>query len=778
MSDHVSLNLDGLHGRSRADIGLSRYKRKALSLRVVPASFHKKVRSSSPEQVICITGRRDLLTRHHRLCHLPEEYRHQQTAPFISSTNVTQEDYLTRLADREPSERSNEDVLISEGALVPQALQDHTASLESTLQASTNQIPDTQDMSQAIATDFFDHYDWSTIFLDECFADDLDPLPFPAAVHSSSHQRSLISINAPLSSTSVTQSPMAESDDISRFGSRLPSLEPELHHGAGDNRPDHSSPWTPNNPKRAPLEISAECRQIVLTKLADFAQVVPPHFQLPSRHALNRFLALYITGFNEHNPVLHLPTTSLESVAVELFLSIASVGARYAHEKDICLDLLSVAQAIASERIKQWERCRRLRNTRKTDNGPITERLDAEDVTDWLHIQVMQALVLMTGDVVFGKSPGADSRDSAYYRAMLGTMIREMTTNIRIGQVNESWGEWVKAETVKRVVLVAFTLFNLHTMLLDIGPSLWWSEVTLELPCSEETWNATSSELWRQTRSHGLPEVPVQDAIRDLFQGTQPHRPLFSSLGGYFLIHAILQTMWMQRQMIPIQTNPEEARSLDLEQTERALRHWRQGWERNKESSMNPVNPSGPIAFTSTALLRLAYVRLSTSARIIPSLSTWDHGLLATKFLQAPKVTRSERATRAALHCAHALSIPIKIGLKFVAHTQSFYWACQHALSSLECAVFLSKWLETVTDREVRPTLSSQEAPVLEYVIQIVHEAGVSTQKEELLSDNRRLSRIIIELWGKVFPEAGVWEIIDLVAKVFKACIADIKTTG
>lgn len=722
-------------------------------------------------------GIRDLLTRHHRLCHLPEEYRHERTAPFNSSTTVAQEDYLTRLADREPSEPSNEDVVLSAEAVAPQAFQEPTASFEPTLQTSINQI-DIQDISQAIVTDFFDHYDWSTVFLDECFADDLDPLPFPGPVRSSSHQRSSININVPPTGTSIMQDPTTESDDISRFGSRLPSLEPELHHGTENSRPDHSSPWTPNNPKRAPLEISAECRQIVLAKLADFAHVVPPHFQLPSRHALNRFLALYITGFNEHNPVLHLPTTSLESVAVELFLSVASVGARYAHEKAICLELLSVAQAIVSERIEQWERRRRLHNPHRTDNGLFLEPPGAEDVTDWLHIQVMQALVLMTGDVVFGKSPGADSRDSAYYRAMLAIMIREVTTNIRIGSVNESWSEWVKAETVKRVVLVAFTLFNLHTMLLDIAPSLWWSEVNLELPCSEETWNATNSEVWRQTRSHGAPEVPVQDAIRDLLQGTQPHRPLFSSLGGYFLIHAILQTMWMQKQMVPIQTNPEEARSINLEQTERALRNWRRGWERNRESSMNPVNPAGPIAFTSTALLRLAYVRLSTSARIIPALSTWDHGLVATNFLQAPKVTRSERATRAALHCAHGLSIPIKIGLKFVAHTQSFYWACQHALSSLECAVFLSKWLETVTECDVRPTLSSQEAPVLEYVIQIVHEAGVSTPKEELLSDNRRLSRIIIELWAKVFPEAGVWEIIDLVAKVFKACIEDIEATG
>lgn len=680
--------------------------------------------------------------------------------------------------EHEQSDPSNEDALVSGEPLSPPALQEHNTSLEPILQTPSIQVPDAQGMAEAMATDFFDHYDWLTVFLDESFADDLDPLAFSDLVHPSGHQRPFPGSNLPLAATSITQDSTATSGDIYRFGSRLPSLEPDEYRRSADNRSDHSSPWTPSNPKRVPLEISAECRQIVLTKVAYFADVVPANFQLPSRHALNRFLALYITGFNEHNPVLHLPTTSLESVAIELFLAVVSVGARYAHEKDVCLDLLGAAQAIAFERIKQWEDYRRMRNADRAEPDMMSVTYTAEDVADWSHIQVMQALVLMTGDTVFGKAPGADSRDSARYRAMLGVMIREVTPSIRDSKVDESWSEWVKAETLKRIFLVAFTLFNLQTMLLDIGPTLWWSAVDLNLPCSEETWNATSQELWHQTRSHGRPEMPVQNAIRDLFQeGTQPLRPLFSSLGGYFLIHAILQTMWIQSQMIPIQINRQGARSLDLEGTERALRHWRQGWERCKESSMNPVNPSGSIAFTSTALLRLAYVRLSTRARIIPSLRTWDHSMIANTLLQTPNATRSERATRAALHCAHGLSIPIKIGLKFVAHTQSFYWACQHALSSLECALFLSKWLETVTDLEAQKTLSSQEALVLEYVIQIAREAGVSTKRAELLSDNHRLSRIIIELWGKVFPEAGVWEIIDLVAKVFKACVEEIDDT-
>ncbi|KAL6246519.1 hypothetical protein RBB50_006756 [Rhinocladiella similis] len=681
---------------------------------------------------------------------------------------------------------ANEDVSLSREASGPPVFQPLTiASIAPIMQTPTNQVDSVQDIVESMSTDLFDHYDWSMVFQDDNFADIFDPVVFSDPTgHSLSHPQSSLSVNLPPATPAIhpgqytQQGPVAASDksDISRFGSRLPSLEPEeQQYPTNSSRSHHSSPWAPGNPKRARLEVSIECRQIVLVKLAEFADVVPRGFELPSRHALNRFLALYITGFNEHNPILHLPTTSLESIAVELFLSIVSIGARYAHEKEICFDLLQAAQAIVFERIKRWEDRRKTPTaTRRTATDLTSVASDVEDPTDWLHVQVMQALVLMTGNIVFGRSPGAGSRESALFRATLGVMIREVAVSgAKHGNVDESWDKWVKAETLKRIVLVAFTLFNLQTMLLDIAPSLWWSEVSLDLPCSEETWNATCPDMWHRTRRRAPAEASVQDAMADLFhEETQQagRRPLFSSLGGYFLIHAILQSMWIQRQMAVIQANRDATQSLNDEQTEGALRRWRQGWEQNEESSMNPVNPSGPIAFTSTALLRLAYVRLTTSARIIPSLTTFDHDLIAAQFLQTPKVMRSERATRAALHCAHALSIPVKIGLNFVAHTQSFYWACQHALSSLECVLFLSKWLETVTTPELQKTLSPQEGLVLEFVVQIVRETGFRAPRAELLSDNHRLSRIVVEIWGKVFPEVGVWEIVDLIAKVYKAC--------
>lgn len=164
----------------------------------------------------------------------------------------------------------------------------------------------------------------------------------------------------------------------------------------------------------------------------------------------------------------------------------------------------------------------------------------------------------------------------------------------------------------------------------------------------------------------------------------------FSSLGGCALIHALIQKIWLVRNVrLPLQ-QPEDRLSADqMNAFENALRIWAIYWEQNQESSMDPLSPHGPIAFTSTALMRLAYIRLNMSLHASPS------------------IQRSERLTQAALHCAHALSIPVKLGLSYIAETQVRFSSNQHALCSLGCALLLSKWLECVTVKKPQSTIDT-----------------------------------------------------------------------
>ncbi len=64
------------------------------------------------------------------------------------------------------------------------------------------------------------------------------------------------------------------------------------------------------------------------------------------------------------------------------------------------------------------------------------------------------------------------------------------------------------------------------------------------------------------------------------------------------------------------------------------------------------------------------------------ALGTRDPLQIAMALRDAPSIKRMPRLTRALLHSAHALSIPIKIGVRLVAKTQPFPWSIQHSVLS------------------------------------------------------------------------------------------------
>ena len=651
---------------------------------------------------------------------------------------------------------------------------------------------------QTGSMDLFDNYDWSAIFQDENFGEIMETVGFVNPPYSLNYDQTMVNpnrCNPTFRAISAqnhknndlpSQPPQAAADDLSRFGSRLPSLDPEDHQQPRSKEDsirvdEQSSPWQAPKFPYSLLEVTAECRQKVSQKIAKFANVVPDQFELPSKHTLNRFVAMYIAGANDHNPVLHLPSLALDSIAVELFLAIVAVGARFAREMEANLELFHIAQAIAFERIKRMNL--NMEETVTTpandaeETSPTAVRGASESNGSWrdqTRIEGTQAMIIMMASLWFGREPGARSGEAASFRSMLEVRMRDLVEGAASPQYDIPWKQWVRQETIKRIVLVTFTLLNVQTILLDSAPLLWWTEISCDLPCSEEMWNAKNAESWNLARARHVAAFSVQATMQNLFHADpRAYRPFFSSLGGYFLIHAILQSNWILQQSRRLRAESANAQSQDLTQIQQALRQWRRGWERNQESSMNPTSPSGPLTFTSTALLRLAYVRITTDMRFIPALKTWNPDRVVKEFLQTSPVKRSEQATRAALHCAHALSIPVRIGLGFVAHTQSFYWASQHALCSLECALFLSKWLVTITGSPLAE-LTKEEALVLDFVIQIVAETPFRSSRETLLGTNLRLSKTVVRTWASLYPGGNVWEMVDLVGRSMKACADSI----
>lgn len=140
--------------------------------------------------------------------------------------------------------------------------------------------------------------------------------------------------------------------------------------------------------------------------------------------------------------------------------------------------------------------------------------------------------------------------------------------------------------------------------------------------------------------------------------------------------------------------------------TRRALRSWTSVWQQAPESSLDPHNDNGPIPFTSSSLLGLAYVRLSLNLGPYRQLETRDPYRIASALHRSPRPGRSYRLTPALIYSAHALSIPVRLGIDHVARSQAFFWSVRHSIASLECAVLLSKWLLSLAETGVDQNLS------------------------------------------------------------------------
>lgn len=128
------------------------------------------------------------------------------------------------------------------------------------------------------------------------------------------------------------------------------------------------------------------------------------------------------------------------------------------------------------------------------------------------------------------------------------------------------------------------------------------------------------------------------------------------------------------------------------------MRSWTSGWQQAPESSLDPNNENGPIPFTSSSLLGLAYVRIYLNLGPYRMLETRDPARIARALSRCPSVERSDGVISALLYAAHALSVPVRLGVDRVARSQAFFWSVRHSLSGLECAVLLSKWLHSLKD--------------------------------------------------------------------------------
>ena len=134
-----------------------------------------------------------------------------------------------------------------------------------------------------------------------------------------------------------------------------------------------------------------------------------------------------------------------------------------------------------------------------------------------------------------------------------------------------------------------------------------------------------------------------------------------------------------------------------------AFKRWKLIWLAAPESSLDPHNENGSIPFTSTAFLRLSYIRLNLDLGPFRLLEPRDPSRIAAALYSSPSPERSTQLIPALLHSAHALRIPVKLCIDYVSKSQAFFWSVEHSICSPECAVLLSKWLFEVAMQNSSP---------------------------------------------------------------------------
>ncbi|KXJ88646.1 hypothetical protein Micbo1qcDRAFT_189783 [Microdochium bolleyi] len=539
-------------------------------------------------------------------------------------------------------------------------------------------------------------------------------------------------------------------------------------------------PDSASHREAVPWRISQEDHEVILDHLQSHSSTLPPGFIMPSRHALCRYVEGFFTGFHEHLPCLHTPTFTLANSAPELAMAIAATGARYRFQRQQADTLYRAAMALLEAQLRR----------RDSNSFSSAGRSSSRD------LQTMQAMILLIALGTWNQR--SVLREAFATASQLATMVREqgLTRPATTRPESLTWHDWIAEEGARRVKIVAYSFSNLHSIAYNIPPKLTTAEMgPVQLPAPETHWRAADEAAWHAARNK---DVHVESSFAKSYSALFVHvadaaeQSTVSSFGNYVLMHGIIQQIFLVRQSsFPFASSRGDTRLPDeiLEGLDTALRRWQRQWEMTRDSSLDPLAPGGPLSFNATALFRLAYIRLYADLGSYRHLDTRDPGAIARGLREVPLLDRFSHVERAALQAAHSLSIPVHIGVEYVAQTQTLSWSIVHSLCNVECAIYLSKWLETVAMALAEgKELRTGERSIVSIVASIINETDLGPlllRETNSIRRIRRMAAAVVRLWACTFQGAHVFEImgtigagLDLFADMLQQTVTNDKETG
>lgn len=251
-----------------------------------------------------------------------------------------------------------------------------------------------------------------------------------------------------------------------------------------------------------------------------------------------------------------------------------AAGAQYCFERRSAERLFRMAKSIVFERLQQEKACFGPQTLSVVSMLSPQVGLDARRLGPWSPLDLAKTLLILVGFATWERK---DLLEQAFcLRDLLVHVLRDIglrekdTNDTTITSPSARWDRWIQQESTRRTKLVAFTYINVHTVAYNVHPSLWTSELHLQLPCRTAEWQASSANQWiALTRDEHDPQMPFQQALSILLSGSSgPHhsvQPIPSPIGNYILLHALLQRIHVVRELSYLTTSPASVSSQDLQ---------------------------------------------------------------------------------------------------------------------------------------------------------------------------------------------------------------------
>ncbi|KAJ9609860.1 hypothetical protein H2200_006189 [Cladophialophora chaetospira] len=521
----------------------------------------------------------------------------------------------------------------------------------------------------------------------------------------------------------------AENQDInvfSRIGSPLPSLRTlglEFGHRQNGKVDELGSGPCWKVSQADYLELQAS--------VARHTDVLPSHLVLPSRHTMSAYLERCINSLYKHQPFFHVPTFRVGETPLELVLAMCATGAQLRFESQTGVPLFHASKALIMSRLQDRHEetilnSLKLPHRPRSINKPIGSLRSPE----------VASRRPSEGD----PQPKLGSNQDQPRMGDLPSPSRQRLQTMQTILTLMSFGSWgLKGLLGETIVLQSMLVMLVREEGLDQE-----SDTILDrYDTVQARWE--SPQRWDELRvASRITAVPFQAAFRDLFQretegmATVPDDSAsISALGNYALIFGLLQCIYFLRLSHPVPylggTDTDAGSNLrrdDIEGIIRALHRWQRLWEKCPESTIEPEASAGPISFNAIACLRLAWIRLYVDMGPCRNLATRDPNSIIRVFTSGPALPRSPRLAPVLLQAIHALSVPVRLGIKFVARSQSLFWSMNQSLCALECAAIINNWFVTLSATVAQTPMSKQEKNLVLMIRGMVLESGFFTEED------------------------------------------------